>query len=69
MKSIDLMDLFLQINKAEQNINYLERNMMELNHILRDMEQSSRLKLLKHMAQLRDLRKHLRTIGDDNKPF
>ena len=69
MKSIDLMDLFLQINKAEQNITYLERNMMELNHTLRDMGQTSRFELQDHVHLLRDLRNHLKTIGDDNKPF
>jgi len=69
MKSIDLMDLYLQINKAEQNINYLIKNLVEVRHTLRDMDDMSRFELQDYVYKLRDLENHLQRIGDDHKPF
>ena len=69
MKSIDLMDLYLQINKAEQNINYLIKNLVEVQHTLRDMDDMSRFELQDYVYKLRDLENHLQRIGDDHKPF
>ena len=70
MKSIDLMDLYLQINKAEQNINYLIRNLVDVRHTLRDMDLDSNfIELQDHVWKLRDLENHLKRIGEDNKPF
>jgi len=69
MKSIDLMDLYLQINKAEQNINYLIKNLVEVRHTLRDMDDMSRFELQDYVYKLRDLENHLQRIGNDHKPF
>jgi len=70
MKSIDLMDLFLQINKAEQNLNYLQKEIQNIQHTLRDMnEDSEYLSLQAHSAHLSHLHDKLEIIRFNNRPF
>jgi hypothetical protein len=70
MKSIDLMDLYLQINKAEQNINYLRKNLTDLRHTLRDMDLDCNfIALQEHASNLTQLEVRLEHIKATNKPF
>ncbi len=70
MKSIDLMDLYLQINKAEQNINYLRKNLTEVRHTLRDMDLDCNLMALQeHVSNLTHLELRLDNIKAQNAPF
>ncbi len=70
MKSIDLMDLYLQINKAEQNLNYLQKEIKNIQHTLRDMDKDSDYLLLQsHSAHLSHLQDKLEIIRFYNKPF
>jgi len=70
MKSIDLMDLYLQINKAEQNLNYLRKELKNVQHTLRDMDKDNDyLSLQAHLAHLSHLSDKLETIRFYNKPF
>ena len=70
MKSIDLMDLYLQINKAEQNINYLRQNLTDVRHTLRDMDLDCNfIALQEHVSNLTHLELRLEHIKATNKPF
>ena len=70
MKSIDLMDLYLQINKAEQNLNYLRKEIKNVQHTLRDIDADHEyLSLQSHLHHLNHLSDKLKIIKLDNKPF
>ena len=64
------MDLYLQINKAEQNLNYLRKNLTDVRHTLRDMDLDCNfIALHEHVYELSRLEVQLEQIKSENKPF